>query len=266
MSDANKWSPKLHLLKSGCSFICHTLKLKIGCKTSSFSSFFYTLIEYFGDTLWIVTLAIEAFSCFSIKVFLSDWFRQWLAHFLMTIYHLKQDSLTVSKQGIKLCGIEIEIQIFSYKKKQWKNVVHHRWPSYSMPLGGNTLLPRQTGSHFTDIFEFIFFFENCCIFIQISLKFVSKSQIRNQPALVQIMAGCQKVTSHYLNQYWPSLLMHICVTQPCWVNTLKPDKMVDILHKIILFEFSWIKMCKFWKKNEMSFLRVQLTLSLHWFS
>ena len=41
--------------------------------------------------------------------------------------------------------------------------------------------------------------------------------------LFQIMArrwpgNKPRVTSHYLNQWWSSLLMHICVTRPQWIN------------------------------------------------
>ena len=43
--------------------------------------------------------------------------------------------------------------------------------------------------------------------------------------------GTCLVPSHYLNQWWPSLLMHTCVTRPQWVNTciLKPG--VAYLHQ-----------------------------------
>ena len=30
--------------------------------------------------------------------------------------------------------------------------------------------------------------------------------------------GTGQATSHYLNQWWPSILTHICVTWPQWVN------------------------------------------------
>ena len=52
----------------------------------------------------------------------------------------------------------------------------------------NTLRPRRNEQHFADdIFKRIFFNENVCILIKISLKFVLKGQINNIPALVQIM-------------------------------------------------------------------------------
>ena len=47
----------------------------------------------------------------------------------------------------------------------------------------------KIGHHFSDdIFKCIFFNENCCIFIKISLKYVLKGPIDNISALVQIMA------------------------------------------------------------------------------
>ena len=44
--------------------------------------------------------------------------------------------------------------------------------------------------------------------------------------------GTKQVTSHYLNQWWPSLLMHTCITQPQWVNISVPFylQINDIYH------------------------------------
>ena len=73
----------------------------------------------------------------------------------------------------------------------------HRHDNYS-PLGptwtlmvaiSNILRPRQHVCRFTDnIFKCIFFNENCCILIKMSLKFVPKDSVNKTPALVQIMA------------------------------------------------------------------------------
>ena len=66
----------------------------------------------------------------------------------------------------------------------------------------NTLRPRQNGRHFADdTFTRIFLNENVRISIKISLKFVPKGPINNNPALVQIMACAGQATSHYLNQW-----------------------------------------------------------------
>ena len=56
----------------------------------------------------------------------------------------------------------------------------------------NIMRHRQDGRHFQgDIFKWIFFNENCCVLIHISLKYVPKGPIDNNLALVQIMAWCQ---------------------------------------------------------------------------
>ena len=71
----------------------------------------------------------------------------------------------------------------------------------------NTLRSRQNGPYFTDnIFKNIFLNENVWILIVISLY-----PINNQ------------ATSHYLNQWWLSLLMHICITWPQWVKINEID-------------------------------------------
>ena len=93
------------------------------------------------------------------------------------------------------------------------------WIRYgSLPV--NTLRQRQNGRFFPDeIFKWIFLNEYICIYLRISLKFVPRVQINNIPALVQIMAWRCPGASHYLNQWWYSLLTHICITRPQWVKS-----------------------------------------------
>ena len=83
----------------------------------------------------------------------------------------------------------------------------------------NTLRPRQHGRHFADnTFKCIFLNENVIISIKISLKFVPKGPINNIPALVQIMAWRWPDDKPLSEAMMVSLLMHICVTWPQWVN------------------------------------------------
>ena len=57
----------------------------------------------------------------------------------------------------------------------------------------NSISPGQNSRHFTDnIFRCIFMNEKFCILIKISLKYVSKGLINNNPALFSIMAWRQK--------------------------------------------------------------------------
>ena len=56
----------------------------------------------------------------------------------------------------------------------------------------DTLRPRQNGRHFADdTFKPIFLNENIWISIKISLKFLPKVLISNNPSLVQVMAWCR---------------------------------------------------------------------------
>ena len=68
------------------------------------------------------------------------------------------------------------------------------------------------------IFKCIFFNENVYISIKISLKFVPKGPINNIPALVQIMAWRRTGDKPLSEPMMVSLLKHICVTRPQWVN------------------------------------------------
>ena len=83
----------------------------------------------------------------------------------------------------------------------------------------NTLGPRQNGRHFAyDIFKRICVNKNIWIPIKISLKFVPKGSINSIPALVQIMAWRRPGDKPLSESMMASLLTHICVTRPQWVN------------------------------------------------
>ena len=83
----------------------------------------------------------------------------------------------------------------------------------------NTLRPRQNRRHFADaIFKCIFLNENARISLKISLTFVPKVRINNIPALVQIMAWHRPGDKPLSEPMMVSLLTHICVTRPQWVN------------------------------------------------
>ena len=60
--------------------------------------------------------------------------------------------------------------------------------------------------------------KNIVLFIQILLKFVSKGPIYNKPALEMILICCWVGNKPLSDQWWPSLLMHKCITRPKWVN------------------------------------------------
>ena len=85
----------------------------------------------------------------------------------------------------------------------------------------NTLRLRRNWQNFADnIFKRIFFNENVLILIKISLKYVPEGPINNIPALVQIMAWHHPGDKPLSEPMMVSLLTHICVTRPQWVNSL----------------------------------------------
>ena len=84
-----------------------------------------------------------------------------------------------------------------------------------------TLSCEQNGCHFTDdIFKWNFVNGNCCILIEIRLKFVTEGPIENMSALVQIMTWCPQATSHYLNKWWARSITSYGNTEPHQVNLL----------------------------------------------
>ena len=91
---------------------------------------------------------------------------------------------------------------------------------YKLNVGSfNTLRPRQNGRRFADdTFKRILLNENVRISIKISLKFVPKGPINNNPALVQIMAWHRTGDKPLSEPMIVSLLTHICVTRPQWVK------------------------------------------------
>ena len=76
--------------------------------------------------------------------------------------------------------------------------------------------------HFPDdFFKRIFLNENVWISLKISLKFVPQGPINNIPALVQIMAWRRPGDKPLSEPMIVSLLTHICVTRPQWVNSIQ---------------------------------------------
>ena len=110
----------------------------------------------------------------------------------------------------------------------------------------NSLRPGHDGCQFPDdIFKYIFLNENVRISIEISLKFVLKGPINNIPALVQIMAWRRPGDKPLSEPMMISLLTHICVTRPQWINSLRPDEAhyLMVLSKTVLTPVCWQQSC-----------------------
>ena len=78
------------------------------------------------------------------------------------------------------------------------------------------------------VFKCIFLNGNVWISLKISLKFVPKVPINNIPALVPILAWRRSGDKPLFEPMMVSLLTHICVTRPQWVN-----KREHVLKKLI---------------------------------
>ena len=93
------------------------------------------------------------------------------------------------------------------------------WPGSLMHWCIKHIEAETNGRHFADdIFKCIFLNENAWISLEISLKYVPKVQINNIAALVQIMAWRRPGNKPLSEPMVVSLLTHICVTRPQWVN------------------------------------------------
>ena len=84
-----------------------------------------------------------------------------------------------------------------------------------------TYPPEQSGRLFADdIFRCIFVNEKFCILVEISLKFIPKGPIDNNPALVQIMAW-RRTSDKPLSE---PRLARFCGTRGRWVNGFEEKK------------------------------------------
>ena len=119
----------------------------------------------------------------------------------------------------------------------------------------NTLRPKQNGRRFADeTFKHIFLNENVRISIKISLKFVPKGPVNNNPALVHIMAWRRSGAKPLSEPMIVSLLTHICVTWPQWVKWLQPAVLTYWLiqrssnYRELLIGYIWPTKALIWKR------------------
>ena len=95
----------------------------------------------------------------------------------------------------------------------------NEWTTTGSSYTFNTSRPRQNGCRFPDnIFKCIFINENVSISIKISLKFVPNGLIESSSTLVYIMAWRRPGDKPLSEPMMVSLLTHICVPRPQWVN------------------------------------------------
>ena len=108
----------------------------------------------------------------------------------------------------------------------------------------NTLKLKQNGRYFADnIFKSIFLNENVWIFLKIAPKIVPTVWIKNIAALVKIMARHQPHAKPF-EPMMVSLLMHICIIRPQWVNINSHDKHKTVVETLKSISQGFLYYCK----------------------
>ena len=118
----------------------------------------------------------------------------------------------------------------------------------------NTLAPRKFEWNFRHvIFKQILVIDACGISCEIALLWMSLDFTSDQSTLVQVMAWCRQVTSHYLSQCWPSSLSPYGVTRPQSANELivlltQPKLgQKNVICLVIIFK-DWLELTGFVRK------------------
>ena len=130
-----------------------------------------------------------------------------------------KDSLYIeTEHWLRLCSHLIWFYMLHNNDNGWYCELWKDTPQYEIWYF-NSLRPRLNRRPFADdIFKCFFLNENEWILPRISLKFAPKVQINNIPALVQIMAWRRPGDKPLSEPMMVSLLTHICITRPQWVN------------------------------------------------
>ena len=114
--------------------------------------------------------------------------------------------------------IFMKLVVALYNERHATNIHVLMWWIVNQHIEAERKWPSLSRRH---LFNYIFLNEKVWISIKISLKFVPKDPINNIPALVQIMAWRRPGDKPLSETMLDSLLTHICVTRPQWVNTHK---------------------------------------------
>ena len=80
------------------------------------------------------------------------------------------------------------------------------------------------------ILKWILVIDSWGISCEIALIWMSLDLNDGKSTLVQVMAWCHQVTSHYLSQCWPRSLLPYGVTRPQWVKSIIMSGMKLLIH------------------------------------
>ena len=91
----------------------------------------------------------------------------------------------------------------------------------------NSLSPRQNCHHFADdIFKCIFVSKNIWIHLRFHWSLFIRFELPVFQHWFRLWLDADKATSHYLNNWWFTLLTHTCVTWPQWVKIHVSDVII----------------------------------------
>ena len=88
----------------------------------------------------------------------------------------------------------------------------------------NILRPKQDGRHFADNISNAFSSMKIAAFwFKFHWNMLARAQLTIIQHCFRQWLGTEHATSHYLNQCWPRLVPHICVSRAQGVNSLRPS-------------------------------------------
>ena len=151
------------------------------------------------------------------------------------------------------------------KRRRFPPVTRAHNASYVRNFWVNTLRPRPNGRRFADdTFKRIFLNENVRISIKVSLNFVPKGTINNNPTLVQIMAWRRLGDKPLSEPMVVSLLSHICVARHQWVNTSRPSGVYASINLSSLVQIMACRLVSAYLNQWWDIVNVTRRNKIHW--
>ena len=133
----------------------------------------------------------------------------------------------------------------------------HIWKASNPKL--NSLAPGGVGSNFKSVI-WTHIMDEVYTSCEIALRWMPQNTFDDKSTLVQVMALCHQVTSHYLSQCWPWSMSAYGITRLQWV---KWNRIV-----VISMEFLHCLRQKlsFWQLVVQSVMKISPKLLHFWFS
>ena len=140
--------------------------------------------------------------------------------------HLSKLLRRVSQEGFKVVGLCLEtLSPEQAELLMDEQVLQVRRLTLSWMIRFNSLAPGRFKWNFGwVIFKLALMTDGWVISCKIPLSWMSLNLTDDKSALVQVMAWCCQLTSHYLSQCWPRSLSPYGINRPQRVNSLAPGR------------------------------------------